>query len=62
MARSSRNEVAAAADAGDPIAAEILEQGGRDLAYLAGLLIERMRANEGADFTVPDVAVAPGAS
>lgn len=51
-------EVAAAADAGDAIAAEILEQGGRDLAYLAGLLIERMRANEGAGFTVPDVAVA----
>ncbi|HTX74623.1 MAG TPA: hypothetical protein VMD29_00365, partial [Terracidiphilus sp.] len=49
-------EVAAAADAGDPIAAEILEQGGRDLAYLAGVLIERMRANEGASFQLPDVA------
>ncbi len=43
-------EVAAAADAGDPIAQEILTQGGRDLAYLAGLLIERMHANEGAAF------------
>jgi len=51
-------EVAACADAGDPIAAEILEQGGRDLAHLAGLLIERMRKSEGADFRVPDVACA----
>lgn len=51
-------EVAAAADAGDLIAQEILEQGGRDLAYLAGLLIERMRKNEGGAFRVPDVAVA----
>lgn len=51
-------EVAAAADAGDAIAATILAQGGRDLAHLAGLLIERMRANEGAAFTVPGVAVA----
>jgi glucosamine kinase len=51
-------EVAAAADAGDAIAQGILEQGGRDLAYLAGLLIERMRANEGAAFRVPQVAVA----
>jgi glucosamine kinase len=51
-------EVAAAADAGDAIAQGILEQGGRDLAYLAGLLIERMRANEVAAFRVPQVAVA----
>jgi len=51
-------EVAAAADAGDEIAAEILQQGGRDLAYLAGLLIERMRENEGAAFRIPQVAVA----
>ena len=51
-------EVAAAADAGDAIAQGILEQGGRDLAYLAGLLIERMRLNESAAFRVPDVAVA----
>lgn len=49
-------EVATCADAGDAIAAEILEQGGRDLAYLAGLLIERMRTNEGAQFDLPDVA------
>lgn len=51
-------EVAALADAGDAIAQEILEQGGRDLAHLAGLLIERMRGNEGAAFRIPDVAVA----
>ena len=51
-------EVAAAADAGDAIAAQILEQGGRDLAHLAGLLIERMRTNEGEPFHLPDVAVA----
>lgn len=49
-------EVAACADAGDAIAAGILEQGGRDLAYLASLLIERMRASEGAEFRVPDIA------
>jgi len=49
-------EVAVCADAGDPIATEILDQGGRDLAHLAGLLIERMRANEGAAFQLPDVA------
>jgi N-acetylglucosamine kinase-like BadF-type ATPase len=49
-------EVAACADAGDAIAVGILEQGGRDLAYLASLLIERTRASEGAGFHVPDVA------
>ncbi|HWE83331.1 MAG TPA: BadF/BadG/BcrA/BcrD ATPase family protein [Terracidiphilus sp.] len=49
-------EVAACADAGDSIAAGILEQGGRDLAHLASLLIERMRATEGVEFHVPDVA------
>lgn len=43
---------------GDVIAAEILDQGGRDLAYLASLLIERMRVAEGAAFTAPQVAVA----
>ena len=51
-------EVAACADAGDAIAAEILAQGGRDLAHLAGLLVERMRANEGESFRIPDVALA----
>lgn len=51
-------EVASLADAGDAIAQGILEQGGRELAHLAGLLIERMRANEGEAFRVPDVAVA----
>jgi N-acetylglucosamine kinase-like BadF-type ATPase len=51
-------EVVACAEAGDSIAADILQQGGTDLAYLAGLLIERMRANEGEVFRVPDVAMA----
>lgn len=51
-------EVVACAENGDRIAIEILEQGGTDLAYLAGLLIERMRDTEEADFTVPRVAIA----
>ena len=51
-------EVVALADQGDTIAQEILEQGGRDLAYLVRLLIERMRALEGNTFEVPAVAFA----
>lgn len=51
-------EVVAAAEQGDAVAAEVLEQGGRDLAMLAGLVMERMRALEGSAFAVPDVAVA----
>ena len=51
-------EVAALADSGDSIAQEILEQGGRDLAYLVRLLIERMRVIEGDAFEVPAVAFA----
>ena len=51
-------EVVACADRGDKVAQEILEQGGRDLAYLMRLLIERMRAIEGAAFEVPAVAFA----
>lgn len=51
-------EVVACAEDGDAIAIEILEQGGRDLAYLAGLLIERMRDAEEAAFTVPKIAIA----
>lgn len=43
---------------GDAVAIEILEKGGRDLAYLAALLIERMRAAEPGEFRVPDVAIA----
>ncbi|MDR3727638.1 MAG: BadF/BadG/BcrA/BcrD ATPase family protein [Terracidiphilus sp.] len=46
---------------GDPIAKEVLEQGGSDLAYLASLVIERIRGME-ADapepFVVPPVAIA----
>lgn len=51
-------EVVALAEQGDEVAAEILEQGGRDLAYLAGLLIERMRATETSSFEPPPVAIA----
>lgn len=51
-------EVVALADAGDTVAQEILEQGGRDLAYLVRLLIERMRTIEGGAFDVPTVAFA----
>ena len=51
-------EVVALADGGDPVAQEILEQGGQDLAFLVHLLIERMRAIEGDAFTLPPVAFA----
>ena len=51
-------EVVALADGGDRIAQEILEQGGRDLAYLVRLLIERTRRIEGDAFLVPTVAFA----
>ena len=51
-------EVVACAERGDTVAQEILEQGGRDLAYLVRLLIERMRAIEGDGFQVPAVAFA----
>ena len=51
-------EVVDLADQGDTIAQEILEQGGRDLAHLVRLLIERMRAIEGDSFEVPAVAFA----
>lgn len=51
-------EVVACADRGDTVAQEILEQGGRDLAYLVRLLIERMRAIEGTAFEIPAVAFA----
>lgn len=50
--------VVALAEQGDEIAAEILDQGGRDLAYLVSLLVERMRAVEGVAFTMPRIAVA----
>lgn len=53
--------VVAAAEEGDAVAQEVLEQGGRDLAMLASLVIERIRGLEaasGAAFTAPAVAVA----
>ncbi|HVZ84390.1 MAG TPA: BadF/BadG/BcrA/BcrD ATPase family protein [Terracidiphilus sp.] len=43
---------------GDSVAIEILEKGGRDLAYLAVLLIERMRDAESGNFQPPAVAFA----
>ncbi|HWG18943.1 MAG TPA: BadF/BadG/BcrA/BcrD ATPase family protein [Terracidiphilus sp.] len=51
-------EVAACAAQGDPVAIEILERGGADLAHLAGLLIDRMRRTEQADLETPAVAIA----
>jgi glucosamine kinase len=53
--------VVAAAAEGDKVAQEVLEQGGRDLALLAGLVIERLRKLEsgaGGAFAPPTVAVA----
>lgn len=50
--------VVALAEQGDVVAREVVEQGGRDLAMLAGLVIERMRAVEGEAFAVPQVAIA----
>jgi len=50
--------VVALGEQGDAVAREVVEQGGRDLAMLAGLVIERMRARDGAGFGVPEVAVA----
>ena len=38
--------VVACAEEGDPVALEVIEQGGADLAYLAGLVIERIRRLE----------------
>lgn len=53
--------VVLAAKEGDRVAQEVLEQGGRDLAYLASLVIERIRETEtaaGIDFELPSIAVA----
>jgi glucosamine kinase len=51
-------DVVACAERGDAVAIEILEKGGTDLAYLASLLIERMRKSEGDEFELPTVAFA----
>ncbi len=53
-----RAQCCAACKEGDTVAIEILEKGGRDLAYLATLLIERMRTVETGDFHPPDIAIA----
>jgi glucosamine kinase len=50
--------VAACAVKGDVVAAEVLELGGRELAYLAQLVIERLRAMEGEAFELPSIAIA----
>lgn len=52
--------VVEAAQRGDAVALEVVEQGGRDLGYLAELVIERIRRLERADRSVeaPAVAVA----
>ena len=54
-------QVIAAAEQGDAVAKDVVEQGGADLATLAGLVIERIRGLEspsGSNFAVPAVAVA----
>lgn len=51
-------DVVSLANGGDAIAQGILDQGGRDLAYLVRLLIERMRAIEATGFEAPPVACA----
>jgi N-acetylglucosamine kinase-like BadF-type ATPase len=52
--------VVEAAEQSDVVAQEVLEQGGADLAMLAGLVIEHVRSIEtgGAPFVVPAVAIA----
>lgn len=52
--------VAACAHDGDVVAQEVLRQGGEDLAYLAGLVIERIRKreNQALPFILPAVAIA----
>jgi N-acetylglucosamine kinase-like BadF-type ATPase len=55
--------VVGAAERGDGVAQEVVEQGGADLAMLAGLVIERVREIEsgaGSEFQVPAVALAGG--
>ncbi len=47
-------EVVACAAEGDEVAIGILEQGGRDLAYLVSLLVERMRERETARMKVKE--------
>lgn len=51
-------EVVKCAAQGDAVAREILERGGAELAYLASLLMERIRALEGAGFCTPRIAFA----
>jgi N-acetylglucosamine kinase-like BadF-type ATPase len=52
--------VVACAEQGDAVALEVLEQGGADLALLAGLVIEHIRSieAEGSEFELPGVAIA----
>jgi len=50
--------VAKCASEGDAVAAEVLVRGGEELAYLAKLMIERLRAMERSGFVLPSVAVA----
>lgn len=45
---------------GDEVAIEILEQGGRDLAQIAGIVIKRMETVEGHAFAPPPIAVTGG--
>jgi glucosamine kinase len=46
------------AQQGDTVAIEVLARSGRELAYLARLVIERLREMEGYEFALPAVAIA----
>src|ERR1035437_827943 len=50
--------VADCAQQGDAVATEVLDRGGRELSYLAQLVIERLRAMEGDGFVLPPIAIA----
>jgi N-acetylglucosamine kinase-like BadF-type ATPase len=50
--------VAMCASEGDAVAAEVLARGGEELAYLATLMVERLRTMEGSGFVLPPVALA----
>jgi glucosamine kinase len=50
--------VAECAREGDAVAAEVLDRGGRELAYLAQLVMERLREMEGNQSALPAVAIA----
>jgi glucosamine kinase len=50
--------VAVCAAEGDPVASEVLDRGGKELAHLALLVIDRLQSMEADEFALPDVAIA----